>query len=79
MAISVSPPPGPRLDLLRSRHTCGASVQAGMIVENGTAFTTRHESPLSLEMFQIERCTPVPCGPDTCTSPLGPTLMSGSP
>src|SRR5436305_14605636 len=45
----------------------------------GTAFTTRHDSPLSFDTFQIDRCTPVPCGPDTSTSPLGDTLMSGSP
>src|SRR5437870_5186793 len=68
MAISVSPPPGPAELLLGATAWCA-----------GRPCTTRHESPLSTERFQIERCPPVPCGPDTWTSPVGPILMSGSP
>src|SRR3954454_16941997 len=73
--ISVSPPPGPFVSLY------GASAGAD---PDGTSCTSRHESPLSTEMFQTDRWVPVPAGPETSTSPgrsvfAGPTLMSGSP
>src|SRR4051794_40522514 len=57
-----------------SYGSCGHAVLGHCV-----ACASRYESPPSTEMFQMERCTPVPCGPDECTVPFGLTIMFGSP